>query len=229
MPITASFPAAVDTPSATAEIPPATLAYLSSDRISPPLLALLRERALPDAPNYRPRTLSARQFATLRALIDEVIPQDGSEPIDLAARLDTMMADKEGNGWRYEALPADPDAYQQGLDTLEAAARADGGESFAALGSERRVALLRRAEVGELNAHAGGAPFDAAQIKLWFEELRSDAVRLFVAHPATLARMGYSGTRNGREGGVAFTGFERIAIGERESFEPAALTPEAAS
>lgn len=203
---------------------PIVEAYLRSDRVSPPLLALLVRRAERDDPAYEPKSVSPAQFRALRAALEEVIPQDGGEPIDLAARLDAMMAEKDGNGWRYEALPSDPDAYHHGLDALDEAARAHGTADFAALSPAGRAAILRRAETGDLS----GGGLDGAQMKLWFEELRSDAVRLYVAHPRTMARLGYGGVRNGHDGGAGFTGFRRIGIGEREDFEPLPAPPEGA-
>ena len=53
----------------------------------------------------------------------------------------------------------------------------------------------------------------------WFEDLRADLVRLWVAHPATMARIGFDGFANGGDG-TRKQGFERLAAGERESWEP---------
>ncbi|KQT85466.1 gluconate 2-dehydrogenase subunit 3 family protein [Aurantimonas sp. Leaf443] len=186
-------------------------AFIASDRVSPRLRAILEERARPDDAAYRPKTMTDRQFETLRAVLSRLIPQEGPQPIDLAARLDTMMAQETGNGWRYEALPTDPDAYRGGLDTLDALA-------FRELGPQAGDALLERLQAGEETG--GPGPFTAAQMKLWFEELRSDAVRLYVAHPATMARIGYSGIGNGGADGAAFSGFRKVGMDEREPFEP---------
>ncbi len=58
-------------------------------------------------------------------------------------------------------------------------------------------------------------------MKLWFEDLRGDAVKIYVSHPATLARMGYSGIANGGDG-ERKQGFVLLAAGEREAWEPEA-------
>ncbi len=58
-------------------------------------------------------------------------------------------------------------------------------------------------------------------MRLWFADLRSDAVRLYVAHPATLARMGYGGIAYGGDE-ARKPGFVRIGAGEREAWEPLA-------
>ena len=196
-------------------------ALLASPRIPERLRAELVRRAAPDDPAYEPRALSDAQLDALRALASRILPQDGDEPIDLAARLDAMMAEATGNGWRYEALPSDPDAYRYGLDTLDDLAKGLGASRFAGLSGGEQDELLRRVQAGEARGGEGRARrLDAAQLALWFEEVRSDAVRLFVAHPAIMARLGYSGPLDGHEGGPAFAGFDAVGIGERESFEP---------
>lgn len=197
-----------------------------TDRLSAPLRAILVERARPDDPAYEPRAVSPEQLAVLRAVLSHVVPQDRSAvSIDLAARLDAMMADETGNGWRYEALPGDPDAYRFGLDTLDAMARAAGADGYAGLAHERQHALLAQiAEASDADGRSPTAPLTRAQMALWFEELRSDAIRLYVAHPAVMAEIGYSGPLNGAGSGAAFDGFERVGMNEREPFEPNAQT-----
>ena len=53
---------------------------------------------------------------------------------------------------------------------------------------------------------------DAAQMSDWFEDLRSDAVRLYVAHPQAIASIGYEGQANGARGGAAFEGWTDAEI-----------------
>lgn len=213
---------AVARPRTAPTLPPAYEALIRSDRVSPHLREALLERAKPNEPGASPRSLDAKQFAILTAVLDSVIPQAPDAFIDIAARLDAMMADATGNGWRYEALPGDPDAYKAGLETLGDLGLERHACGFADLGREARDAILRDAEKGKAGFEARPGRFDGAQMKLWFEELRSDAVRHYVAHPATMARLGYSGIANGAHGGSRFTGFDHVGIGEREAFEPIA-------
>lgn len=211
-------PAASLAPRAPEILPAYAELIASREHVSERLRRELDARAQADDPRYQPRTMDARQLDTLRAALARIIPQ--AEPaIDLAARIDTMMAEATGNGWRYEALPTDPEAYQVGLATLDDLAAQAHGQPFAALDGARADALLRRIDEGDAGIEAEGR-FDTKQMTLWFEELRSDAVRIYVGHPAVMARIGYSGIANGGPGGAAFRGFRRIGIGEREAFEP---------
>jgi hypothetical protein len=204
-------------------IPAEYEALIRSSRVSPHLRAALLERAEPQDAATRPRSLDAHHLEVLRAALDSVIPQAPGAAIDLAACLDTMMAEATGNGWRYEALPTDPDAYRVGLGTLDDLALEREGRGFASLRREARDALLRSVEDGTAGIAGRDDRLTADQMVLWFEELRSDAVRHYVAHPATMARIGYSGIANGGAGGAAFTGFQAVGIGKREDWEPRAL------
>ncbi|MBB3996826.1 alpha/beta hydrolase [Aureimonas pseudogalii] len=199
---------------------------IASDRVSPKLRAILLDRARPDDPAYAPQALTAPQFATLRRLVERLIPQETETPIDLAARLDAMMAEATGNGWRFEALPTDPDAYRHALDTL-AELPLPGATSFAESDEATRDETIRRIAAGEIEAPGGPGRLDGAGLTLWFQEVLSDALRLYAAHPATMARIGYSGIANGGPGGAGFQGFRRVGIGEREPFEPLAAADRA--
>ncbi len=175
---------------------------------------MLLARAQPDAPDYRPAALTGDEFATLRAVVARVVPQRDAARIDLAARIDGVLAAGEGDGWRFALLPPDAQAYQAGLGTLDAAARERHGQGFAQLDGERQDEMLRQVAAGQL-----AGLLDAARMRLWFEDVRSDAVRAYVAHPATLARIGYSGVGYGGDGEPK-PGFVRIGAGEREEWEP---------
>ncbi len=189
--------------------PPIDEAYralIDSSRVSTGTRAALMPRAAPDDPDYAPATLSAGQLGTLRAVLDRVLPQPGPGRIDLAARIDAAF-DGPGEGWRFDALPPAKQAWRAGLDALD---------GFVRLDPAAQDALLSQAAAG----HAAGA-LSADQMRMWFEDLRAQAARLYVAHPATLARMGYSGIGYGGDGEPK-PGFVRIGIGEREPWEPAA-------
>ena len=177
--------------------------------------ALLRARGQPDEPGP-PVALDAAAFATLRAVVARVLPQPEPAAFDLAARLDAQLAAGPGDGWRFAALPPDAEAYRLALATLQAA-------GFAALDGAGQDALLRRA--GEGTLPAGG--LDADGMRMWFQDLRADLVQLYVAHPATLARMGYSGVFYGGDGEPK-PGFAAIGIGAREAWEPLSLQDAAA-
>ena len=57
-------------------------------------------------------------------------------------------------------------------------------------------------------------------MRMWFEDLRAEAVRAYVAHPATLARMAYSGIGYGGDGAFQTRFRPASAPAERDEWEP---------
>ena len=200
-------------------------ALLHSDRVSSRTRAVLLARLTPDQPAAGPAALTAAQLATLRALMMRVLPQAVGREIDLALQIDAALATGSGDGWRFADLPSDPDAYRAGLQSLDVAAGASG---YAALDAASQDALLEQAAAGTFPVAAAAGLLNPAQMRLWFEDVRSDTVRLYVAHPATLARIGYSGIAYGGDG-PRKSGFVDFGIGRREPWEPLPRVSEPAS
>ena len=189
---------------------------IASDRVSGRTRTALLGRGQPDDPAYRPAALSPGCYATLRALVDRILPQTGDWVIDIAQRLDAMLVEGIGDGWRFADLPPDRDAYELGLAALDGWAHAVHGAGFAALNGAAQDAMLSDLAAGRA---PGGGPLGPPQLARWFEDARADAARLYVAHPATLARMGYSGIGYG--GDVdRLPGFHGLEPGTREAWEP---------
>jgi len=212
---------------------PGTLAYralIASDRVNSRLRSVLDSRAAPDDPAYRPNALDPVELALLRAVLAHVLPVPGIDP---AARLDRHLADDAGDGWRYAALPPDAEAYRAALRTLDAAARAAHGRPFLALDPEAQAALLVLTQRGDLTVPESlGGRLDADRMRFWFEDLRADATKLWLAQPAALARIGFSGIGAGgdRPGAIAegLPGFHDVGLDAPEPWEPRPAQVEAA-
>ena len=195
---------------------------LESARVSARTRSVLLNRLQPVGPAHSPEALiGAGELPTLRAVLDRVVPQEASPPIDLAARIDKMLAAGQGDGWRFAGLPSDVEAYRAGLATFDAAAQAEFRKPFADLSPEQQDGLLTQAADGRLRGHDAHPGLSAAQMRQWFEDVRSDAVRTYVSHPATLARIGYGGIANGGDG-ARKQGFELLGADERATWEPEA-------
>ncbi len=202
-----------------------------SDRVSEATRRALEPRAEADVVQP-PRSLTVLELVQLRAVTERVVPQRGVVQIDLAGRLDRQMAERAGDGWRYAELPPDAEACRAALRSLEWHARAEAGKGWLALTVEEQESMLGRAQAGKLGrrmrerlgAVMGAGPdgepaLTAGQMRLWFEDLRAEATKVYVGHPATLDRMGYSGIADGAESRPG-VGFVRIGIGEVEGWEP---------
>ncbi|PPF79163.1 alpha/beta hydrolase [Subtercola sp. Z020] len=201
---------------------------IASSRTSAEARALLARRALADDPEYAPQALSADQLALLRSLAEHLVPQTGAGHIDIAARVDADLAAGRGDGWRAAGLPADIVAYRQGLDALAAVWPHD------AAGQRAVLERLFEDEVEDAPGHAEQTAAEAAPVEQiagelgddgltrWFEDVRNDLVRSWLAHPASLARVGYDGfATSGSESGPA--GYVALAADTRDPWEPAEL------
>lgn len=197
-------------------IPDAYRALIASPRVNRRLREALAERGRPDDPAYQPVALDAVELAILRAVVDRVLPQQGHARIDIAARIDARLTRCDSDGWRFAALPPDRDAYRSALRTLDGEACARWHCRFLSLDGAAQDAILAGTAEGEV----AGTGLDAQQMALWFENLRADVVQIALAHPATLARIGFSGIGAGGDRDPG--GFTQIGIDGREPWEPVA-------
>ena len=195
-------------------IPDAYRALIASPRVNRRLREALAERGRPDDPAYQPVALDAVELAILRAVVERVLPQHGPARIDIAARIDARLTRGDSDGWRFAALPPDRDAYRSALRTLDGEACARWHSRFLSLDEAGQNMVLAATAEGEV----AGTGLDAQQMALWFEDLRADVVQIALAHPATLARIGFSGIGAGGDRDPA--GFSRVGIDGREPWEP---------
>ncbi len=183
---------------------------IASARVSLQTRAALLKRLEPDPAGYIPQAITPERLLTLRALTARIIPQPvkpGEPAIDLAARIDTILAEGKGDGWRYANLPSDTEACRIGLDLLNHFAEATAHTTFDQLTPAAQDTILDALASGILMS-------EQLDLQRWFEDMRAAATQVFVAHPQTLADFGYSGIADSEHG------FILIGIGERESWEP---------
>ena len=203
-------------------IDPAFRALIHSERVSARTRDVLLARTGADDRSKPSAIFAAAQMSTLRAIADRIVPQTDDASIDIGARIDAALTEGSGDGWRFALLPADVDAYRAALDTMMIVAETTYGRPFADLDAREQDALLRRAGEGRLTAGDGSTTrLSASQMRLWFDDVRADAVKAYVSHPATLARIGYSGMANGGDG-PRQQGFVDVGPDAREDWEPRA-------
>lgn len=191
-------------------VPPEWGRAIASDRTAGEARALLSQRAVADDADYQPRALSTGQLATLRSLADRLVPQPEGGRIDLAARVDADLASGRGDGWRPSGLPDDAAAYRLGLDAIAAIWTDDAAQ---------QDALIRGIIAGQLVI---SGPWTGEAMRRWFEDARNDLARTWLAHPASLARVGYDGfATSGPGAGPA--GYVSLGVGVRDPWEPTEL------
>jgi Gluconate 2-dehydrogenase subunit 3 len=120
-----------------------------------------------------------QQLATLRALIDRIIPAD-----DFPSGWQAGVGDYLAGQFKRDLRPQ-LDRYRVGLDALDAEAQAGSGLRFAELDATDQDALLRRVEAGTV---ATAWPIDPAA---FFQAAVEHAMEGFYSDP------GNGGNRDG--------------------------------
>ena len=167
---------------------------IASEHVAAPTRAALdaRGQARPGAPRW----FDAAAFALLDAVCARLIT--GVARVEIAAAIDARLADGIGDGWRYDTLPPDGQAFVQGLRTVEATAKLLCGAAFVDLDPDRKDAVLAAVQTAS---------------RRWFEELLAEATETAYAHPAVQAAIGYAGFAD-------LPGWTAIGIDQRDAREP---------
>ena len=152
------------------------------------------------------------EFRTLEAICRRLLPQDDRSTelrIPIAPYIDQRLAQGEGNGYRYEGMPWDDEAYHRGLAGIDEASRAmSGGKGFADLDDVQQDEVLAAIEDGD----PPGETWQQLPAQRFFKQLMQDAVEVYYAHPAAWNEIGFQGAASPR-------GHVRLALGKRDPWE----------
>ncbi len=158
--------------------------------------AAVHER-LYQVPPIRFFTESERRL--LEAIAERIVPQperDAVSRIPIVPWIDAKLAADERDGYRYESLPPQRDAWRLGLAAIEQTARAlYGCTAFSELDSREQEEVLRRIERGDPPGD-GWSHFPAACF--FTHVLCASIVKVYYAHPQAWSETGYSGPSSPR-------------------------------
>ena len=168
--------------------------------------------ALPREPRY----LSEAEWRILEAICGRILPQPRERPpVPLAAMVDSKLFENRGDGYRDYRLPPLREAWQRGLQAMDAEARRRHGVGFAALDAAEQDALLRAVEQGAL----GDDGWDGMSPAIFFaKRLLPDIVTLYYAHPTAWNEIGFGGPASPR-------GYVRMDFDRRDPWEAAEAKP----
>ncbi len=129
--------------------------------------------------------------------------------------IDARLRNREGDGYRYEDMPEDWDAWRQSLAGLDDDARAHPGSGdslFAGLARAHQRTIIERVrlESGEWRGMPAQRVFS-----LWMRY----ATAAFYSHPWAWNEIGFPGPAYPR-------GYKALTVGRRESFERPEAHPE---
>ncbi|MEZ0484854.1 gluconate 2-dehydrogenase subunit 3 family protein [Fibrella aquatica] len=184
-------------------------ALLNTEHVSPKTREVLSQR-LTQSPTPL-RFFSPEEADTLQRIADRLIPQnpDAGYVVKLVEPIDKRLANNEGDGWRFDALPADHEAFRQGIKGFHESAQAAYGQSFDQLTEEQQDELIGQIQQGA----APGVIWQTLPPKRFFEDLLSELVSIYYSHPLVQETFGYVGMADK-------PGWKRIGLNEREDWEP---------
>ncbi|AQG81473.1 gluconate 2-dehydrogenase subunit 3 family protein [Spirosoma montaniterrae] len=165
-------------------------AILQTDLVTEPTRHVLTERL--NAPRRQPAFFTADEFALLRAICDRLIPQDDrsdAERVDIAGGIDERLTENKSNGWRYDEMPPDRDAYQLGLRGINQSAELVFGKPFVALSTEQQDSVLKAVQALD----SPDSAWQTLPADRFFEELLAEAVENYYSHPLAQAEIDYVG------------------------------------
>jgi hypothetical protein len=135
------------------------------------------------------RFFTAEEAPALRAFCDTATAQDREPRVPVAEMVDAKLADGRLDGYRYDDMPDDPEAWRLVLRGLDECARALGCEGFAVLDREGREGIVARLAKGDLS---GGAWAQLNVTRAWSVCMRA-ILEAFYSHPWAWNEIGFGG------------------------------------
>lgn len=160
-----------------------------------------------------PRFFSAEQLEVLAAVCARLLPQDDRDAehrIALAPQIDRRLADEKSDGYRYENMPPDGEAYVLGLSAIGEMSVAMFGRPFAQIALRDQDALLRSLHDG--TPLADHDAWHVMPVDRFFALILGDCAEMYYSHPWAWDEIGFGGPSYPR-------GYMRLEHGEPEPWE----------
>lgn len=151
------------------------------------------------------RFFSASEEPTARALIDRLLAQDDEPRIPVIEMIDQRLLERRGDGYRYETMPEDSEAWHRSIEAIDVDARESFGVGFADLDVRHQMELIERVRCldGDWHGLPAGRLFE-----LWMRY----ACDAYYSHPWAWNEIGFGGPAYPR-------GYKNLGIGKREPWE----------
>ena len=182
---------------------------LPTDHVSEPTRAALSQRLAETTQPYEPQLLAPETFRLLEAVAARLFPQpERPQPIPLAPAIDKRLAKGGSDGWRYDAMPPDREAYRLGLGGIGQIAQALFQTDFEGLGPAQQDEVLRSLASG----HPPGEAWHELPANRFFEEMLAELTETYYAHPWAQDEINYTGYAD-------LPRWERIGLNEKDPRE----------
>ena len=169
-------------------LPGSLLALINSDYVTLATRKALQER-LDKFPVSDPLFFTEVEFNRLQLVCNQLVPQTESDRIDIAGLIDERLANQKTDGWRYDELPNDGEAYRLFLVGISQTAEALFDHSFDTITPEQQAKILLAVQQGEADSPA----WQHLPINRFFEELLAEVTEIYYSHPMAQQRIGYTG------------------------------------
>ncbi len=162
------------------------------------------------APDIRFFTPAEQAAAT--ALCDRLLDQDEDDRLPVVHQIDARLAEAQTDGWHYQDMPEDGQAWRESLAALDADAAGRFGAGFAACSPDQQARVIQAVQdagPGEWHGLNAGHVWS-----LWTRY----ACTAFYAHPAAWDEIGFPGPAYPR-------GYKNPGVDAREPFEVRDIRP----
>jgi hypothetical protein len=159
------------------------------------------------------RFFSENEAALIGTVIDRVLPQDDrtkERTIPILPILDERLYKNSLNGFRYEDMPPDQDAYQLAIKAIEEMAIARFHQPFVALTVHRQELILKSLHDGKPDPQH--AVWQTMPVHRFWAMLMEDCVTAYYSHPWAWDEIGFGGPAYPR-------GYMRLENGLPEPWE----------
>lgn len=146
------------------------------------------------SPEWEIHFFQPSEAELLVAIIDRLIPQDDradNRTIPILPVIDERLYKNELNGFRYEDMPPDRDAYHLGLKAINEMAEARFQQPFAQLAVYRQELLLKSLHDGKPDPDH--PVWRQMPVHRFWALLMEDCVTAYYAHPWAWDEIGFGG------------------------------------
>ncbi|MGI4827885.1 MAG: gluconate 2-dehydrogenase subunit 3 family protein [Janthinobacterium lividum] len=161
------------------------------------------------------RFFTPEEARTMDAVMDRILPQDDRTPdhrVPLLPSLDERLFVNRIEGYRYDTMPSDQEAYRIAAQAIDQMARELHGKRFDELGTLDQELILK--SLHDDKPLAAQKEWKRMSLERFWAMLVSDACSVYYAHPWAWDEIGFGGPAYPR-------GYMRLEEGEPEPWEVA--------
>ena len=159
------------------------------------------------------RFFTTDEARLLEAICNRVLPQDDRDEahkIPIVPQIDKRLYDNSHDGYRYEDMPPDREAFRLGLRAIEEIAQHLHAAGFLEMGSLQQDEILRSLHDGK--PAAAHEIWKRMSVQRFWLLLVSDCADAYYSHPWAWDEIGFGGPAYPR-------GYMRLEHGEAEPWE----------